>query len=288
MTDTIALTHTTSTTPCSIKPAITARPKAVSVNGVTIARDAIARETQNHPATRPIEAWQAAARALVVRELLLQEARRLEVAAEPATDDEGRRETEDEARIRALIEREVRTPKPDEASCQRYYAQNQRRFRSPAIADAAHILLPIGRGSADRGEAARLAAELLAVLAANPAAFAGLAKLHSACPSREVGGSLGQIGPGQTVPEFEAALAAMVPGAIHPQPVESRYGLHIVRLDRRMEGRLLPFEHARPLIAAYLAEHVQRTAQRQYLSLLAGRATITGVTLDAAPSPLVQ
>ena len=44
-------------------------------------RSAIARETQNHPAAKPIDAWLAAARALVVRELLLQEARRLGIEA---------------------------------------------------------------------------------------------------------------------------------------------------------------------------------------------------------------
>ena len=53
------------------------KPVTVSVNGVVMPRDAIARETQHHPADTPILAWQAAARALVIRELLLQEARRL-------------------------------------------------------------------------------------------------------------------------------------------------------------------------------------------------------------------
>ncbi len=57
------------------------KPATVSVNGVAIARDAIAREMQHHPAPKPIAAWQQAARALVIRELLLQEARRLGVAA---------------------------------------------------------------------------------------------------------------------------------------------------------------------------------------------------------------
>ena len=65
----------------------------VSVNGVNIPHDAIARETQYHPASKPIAAWQAAARALVVRELLLQEARRLGVAAIPSSDVSGRRGT---------------------------------------------------------------------------------------------------------------------------------------------------------------------------------------------------
>jgi peptidyl-prolyl cis-trans isomerase C len=280
-------THADGAASCTVKPVILARPKTVSVNGVTIPREAIARETQNHPATKPIEAWQAAARALVIRELLLQEAVRLQVEAEPEADDEGRRETDDEARIRALITREVRTPEPDEANCRRYYEQNRRRFQSPALYEASHILLAF-KPEVDKAALREEARLILAMLTADPTAFAALAKLHSACPSREVGGSLGQIGPGQTVAEFEAALAGMTPGQVHPEPVESRYGLHIVRMDRKIEARQLPFEVAQPLIAGYLADHVQRTAQRQYVSLLAGRATIVGVDLQAAASPLMQ
>ncbi|MGL5735868.1 MAG: peptidylprolyl isomerase, partial [Beijerinckiaceae bacterium] len=67
------------------------------MNDVVIARNAIAQETQNHPAATPLEAWQAAARALVIRELLLQEARRLVLTPQPLQDDEGRRETGEEA-----------------------------------------------------------------------------------------------------------------------------------------------------------------------------------------------
>src|SRR3954471_14676369 len=106
------------------------KPKAVSVNGTVIAREAIAREVQNHPAEKPILAWQAAARALVVRELLLQEAGRLGIEAAPLQDPEGRRETSEEAAMRALIEQAVVTPEPDEAACLRFYEQNRRRFRS--------------------------------------------------------------------------------------------------------------------------------------------------------------
>ncbi len=42
---------------------IAAKPRTISVNGVEISRAAIARETQNHPASKPIEAWQARQRA---------------------------------------------------------------------------------------------------------------------------------------------------------------------------------------------------------------------------------
>ena len=54
----------------------------VRVNGVEIGPEAIAEEIQHHPAPDPQTAWTEAARALAVRELLLQEARRLDVVAE--------------------------------------------------------------------------------------------------------------------------------------------------------------------------------------------------------------
>ncbi len=116
---------------CSpLQQMLDSRPMPVTVNGIAIAREAIAREAQHHPAPKPIAAWQAAARALVVRELLLQEARRLGIAALPAEDGEGRRETDEEAMTRALVEREVKVPVADLESCRRYYDKNGKRFRS--------------------------------------------------------------------------------------------------------------------------------------------------------------
>lgn len=282
------MTNANGTASCAVKPAVSARPQVVSVNGILISRDAIARETQNHPAPKPIEAWQAAARALVIRELLLQEAQRLGIPGDPVSDEEGRRETDGEARMRGLIEQEVRTPEPDEEICLRYYQRNLHRFRSHDLYEVSHILLPVGQSEASHAWAKECAVALLAALREDPAAFEALAQSHSACPSMQVGGSLGQIGPGQTVREFENALARMEPGRIHPDAVESRYGLHIVRLDRKIEGQQLPFEIARPLIEGYLTEHAQRTAQRQYISHLARRATIEGITLETSASPLVQ
>ncbi len=274
---------------CSIKPVIAARPKAVTVNGIDIPREAIARETQNHPAPTPVEAWKAAARALVIRQLLLQEARRLGLIAEPLVDDEGRRETDEEALVRAVMAREVTMPAANEEVCRRYYAQNTRRFRSPDLFEVSHILVAADPGDRQARVAARhRAAVLIEALQSAPEEFAMLAKRHSACPSREVGGILGQIGPGQTVPEFERALPAMPVGAVHGSPVESRYGFHVIRVNRHEEGRQLPFEIVRERIAAYLGEHVRRTAIRQYISRLAGRAVIAGIDLAGSDSPLVQ
>jgi peptidyl-prolyl cis-trans isomerase C len=272
---------------CSVKPAISAKPKTVSVNGVAISRAAIARETQNHPADKPIEAWRAAARALAIRELLLQEARRLGFPAQPISDGEGRRETDDEALIRQLLASEAATPAPDEEACRRYHGNNPRRFRTPDLYEAAHILIPV-RSEAEAAEATRAAEALLLALRDDPSLFPLLARQHSACPSREVGGSLGQIGPGQTVPEFEAALPGLPVGAAAPTPVRTRYGLHIVKVERRIEGRPIPFEQAHRRIAAFLGDRVRAVAARQYVSLLAGRARIEGIDIAAAGAPLLQ
>jgi peptidyl-prolyl cis-trans isomerase C len=260
----------------------------VTVNGVTISRKAIAAEVQNFPARNPGEGWRAATRALVIRELLLQEARRLDVCVEQKTDEDGRRETAEDALVRGLIEREVSVPEADEETLRRFYENNLRRFVTPSLYEADHILIGARRDDHEAFAAAReRASSLRATLATAPERFATLARDCSDCPSASFGGSLGQIGPGDTTSEFEAALIALAPGDISA-PVETRYGVHLIRLTRRIDGRQLPFEAVRERIASYLVEHVQRQATVQYLTLLVGQAEISGIAIDGSSSPLVQ
>jgi peptidyl-prolyl cis-trans isomerase C len=268
-------------TTCSAHAQIPAgKPAAVSVNGISIARDAIVREMQHHAAPKPIAAWQQAARALVIRELLLQRARHLGVAPEPICDADGRRETDDEAVMRALIDREVTVPEPDDATCRRFYENNQSRFRSPDICEASHILF--AASAADReayAQAQADAAGVLAALSERPESFATMAQAYSRCPSAAQGGNLGQITAGQTTPEFEQALVALEPGQLCAEPVATRYGFHIIRLDRKHEGRLLPYELVAERIADYLRESVRRRADAQYIARLVSAAKIEGIDL---------
>jgi peptidyl-prolyl cis-trans isomerase C len=264
-----------------------ARP-VVSVNDVVIPPASIAREVQNHASGSVRGAWEDAARALVVRELLLQRARALGLVAAPRVQD-GKRETGDEALIRALLDREVRTPQADEPACRRYYEMNRARFRTPDLFEPQHILF-----KADRSDAAayavaleRAAAALAAIMAA-PHRFDDLARALSDCPSAAEGGRLGQIRRGETTAEFEAAMLALPAGGISGEPVRTRYGVHILRLERKIEGAALPFPEVHARIAAYLQESVWRRAVAQYVSLLAGQASITGCTMAGAASPLVQ
>lgn len=263
------------------KAASLPRAKPISVNGVTIARDAIARETQNHPADKPVDAWLAAARALVVRELLLQEAHRVGIAPTPLVDDEGRREADEEALVRQLVEREVRTPIADDDACRRVYGQRRAAFRSSDLFAVRHILLAAAPDDVSARDKARAEAQsIIAALTTTPERFAELAEACSACTSRSQGGALGQISRGQTVPEFEAALSEAPVGMVAPEPVETRYGLHVIVVDQRLCGEQLPYEFVKPQIAAWLSERAQMTAIRQYITMLAGRAEISGIDLD--------
>ena len=157
----------------TVKPSTT----AVSVNGVVISRDAIAREIQHHPADTPAAAWREAAQALIIRRLLLDETCRLGLEAAPIEDSEGRCETEEEALIRQLIEGEVKTPTPDEAACRRYYGQNLKRFRSADLFEAEHILFAAAPSDpAARAQAIGDAQATIDALRAEPDRFAELAR----------------------------------------------------------------------------------------------------------------
>jgi peptidyl-prolyl cis-trans isomerase C len=248
----------------------------ITVNGVAIEQDAIGREMQHHRASSRDDAELQAATALVVRELLVQRASQRGIAG--ASEDE---------RIANLVEQEVRIPEPTDEEVTRYYRRNTLRFMTSPLYEAAHIFFPARRDDeVPRADAKRKAEAVLAELERNPRRFAELAKAHSACTSKEQGGFLGQIVKGDTNPELERAMAVVEVGSI--TLVESRHGFHVLRLDRRLAARELPLEQAKPWIENHLRAGSKRRAVAQYLQLLAARASITGIELTAADSPLVQ
>lgn len=268
-----------------------ARPvlDAVTVNGVAIAESDILAEAQNHPAENPGAALLSAARALAVRELLLQRARERQIAVSPESDAEGRSETDEDASIRLLIEEEVTVPSATAEECLRFYENNRAKFRSEPIFEASHILIAADPADERARAAARSDAErLAAVLTEHPSEFATMARTHSACPSAEQGGNLGQLTRGSTVAEFERALARMAEGEITPRPVESRFGYHIIRLERRIDGEQLPFDFVQQRIAGWLEASTWSKAVSQYIAILAADATVTGIDLLAADGPLMQ
>ena len=266
------------------------QPRApIRVNGVPIEQEAVQTEAQHHPADTPAAAFEAAARALVVRELLMQEATRLGIAADGQQVGEDRRETDEDAAIRVLLEREISTPQADRDACRRYYDTNRHKFRSETLFEARHILIAAAPDDAERRATARREAEaLIGALSEEPSRFAELARAHSACPSKIEGGNLGQIGKGSTVPAFEAALTALTPGETSSEPVETPYGFHVIRLERRIDGAQLPFEAVESRIAGWLEASSWSRAVAQYIGILAGKAVIEGIALDAANGPLVR
>jgi peptidyl-prolyl cis-trans isomerase C len=255
----------------------------VRVNGVEISPEAIAQEIQHHPAPDAETAWVEAARALAVRELLLQEARHLNIETEPQADDAGRSEEDDDATVRALLELQIQPAQPTEAECRRYYDGNIDRFRTPDLFEAAHILIePEGEDEAAWQAAFARASAIIAAVGDKADAFAAAAREQSGCASAQQDGSLGQIRRGELVPEIQAGFEALADGKTAREPVRSRFGWHILRLHRRLPGRSLPFDMAHERIADMLEARSWSVEAARYVAQLAARNQVEGVRIEAA------
>ncbi len=96
----------------------------IFVNKVEITYDEVHAEMQHHPASGVDEARHKAAEALVIRQLLLQEAEKRKLLTSP---DDLTPDKEGEV-IDVLLKQEISVPQADENICSRYYQQNMERF----------------------------------------------------------------------------------------------------------------------------------------------------------------
>ncbi|MGE0350832.1 peptidylprolyl isomerase [Hydrogenophaga sp.] len=198
------------------------------------------------------------------------------------------------AAIEALLEAEVHSPEPGADECRRHYEAHKPRFVIGQALHVRHILFAVTPGVPVNALAQRAEAALLELSRQGAPAdrFAQLAAELSNCPSSAQGGDLGWITPQDCAPELARALFlqndAIQAVGLHPRLVHSRFGLHIVEVLERQEGRLPDFAELQAQIGARLALQSQATALRQYLQLLVGQAQLEGVELEGADTPLVQ
>jgi peptidyl-prolyl cis-trans isomerase C len=249
------------------------------VNGELVPHALVAAETQNQeaPKGKPGIAWRKAANAVAIRTLLLQTAVARGVTPDRQEVGPGRFETDEEAQIRGLLEQAVSVTPPNAEEIKAEWQKDPFRFRTPPLWEASHILCACDPRDAEAREKAlaRITA-IAAFLAGDPKGFAALAARESECGSKDSGGALGQLGPGDTVPEFEAVLRTLSEGETTSEPVLTRHGYHIIRLDALAEGQVLPFEAVRSKIAEAMEKAAWAKEARDFVDQLVKGADIEG------------
>lgn len=114
--------------------------------------------------------------------------------------------------------------------------------------------------------------------------FAVLARQHSIGPSGQNGGDLGFFGKGQMVKPFADAAFALEKGAYTEEPVETRFGWHVIKVFDTQTESLRPFAE----MQQELLNEARTEAMLNALSKLRSAATVQrfapdGTAFDPAP-----
>jgi peptidyl-prolyl cis-trans isomerase D len=156
-----------------------------------------------------------------------------------------------------------------------YYDQHSEEFRTPEQVNVRHILIksplpgPDGKVDPKAMDAARAKAQDVLKQVKAGGNFADLAKKYSDDPgSAKNGGSLGFIGKGRTVPEFEKAAFSLPKGGTSDL-VQSSYGFHIIHVDDKQDAHLKSMDEVKaqiePLIKQQKAAQAAQTAAASLL-----------------------
>jgi parvulin-like peptidyl-prolyl isomerase len=139
-----------------------------------------------------------------------------------------------------------------------YYDSQPSEFFLPERVQVSQILLPTEAEAIEVWEKARFNDE---------EGFLALAREKSVGPEAPNGGEMGVFQKGQLPADMEAAIFGMAEGEVSPV-VESSYGYHIFRLDKKFAPEQIPFESAARSIRKKLLDLKTEAAARRRLEEL--------------------
>ncbi len=135
-----------------------------------------------------------------------------------------------------------------------YYEEHPDEFQNPKTVEARHILIQVDQNAAAE-EVAKAQEKIEDILekARGGQDFAELAKQYSEGPSKDKGGHLGSFRREAMVKPFSDKAFAMQAGEIS-DPVRTRFGWHIIKVEKVNEATVTTLADARDKIRQKLAD----------------------------------
>ena len=151
----------------------------------------------------------------------------------------------------------IKSATPTDKQMQDYYATNKAQFDQPATRTVRHILV--------KTKAEALKVRALLVAKNTDANWNAVAKKYSTDPgTKDKGGTLGPIKPGQMVKPFDKAAFSLKVGVVS-QPVKSQFGWHIIEVTSLNPAKASTYASAKPTIQRTLASQIQQTTWTTWL-----------------------
>lgn len=165
-----------------------------------------------------------------------------------------------------LISKQIRQRvniSPEEV--QRYYDAHQEEFAQPAAIKVRHIFVALapGAGTLDTDRAMTKVKTIQERLQAGDD-YEEVARELSEGPEAEEGGLIGQLRKGQMLPELEEAAFQLKTGEVS-DPVQSRAGIHILRVDEREDESRVDMKDVQEQIKERLYAEAIETRFQQWI-----------------------
>ncbi|MDA0323497.1 MAG: peptidylprolyl isomerase [Verrucomicrobia bacterium] len=198
------------------------------------------------------------------------------LAQSGTTMEQFRERLVEDIRIRELLSGKMDSlPKATDTEVEAYYAENPDEFTSGESMTARHILIKVEPDAdAETKAAKRKIADGHREALLGGKDFAELAMEASEGPSGPQGGALGTFGRGQMVKPFEDAAFAQEIDAIG-EIVETRFGYHIIQVQKRDDAGVRSLDEARTEIEAKLNSDRQQETFAGFIEELRAKADIT-------------
>jgi len=221
------------------------------VNGAVITTEDYKKEVEIlppylKPMTETADGRKEMLDSMIVRELVMQEAKNTGIDKSPEVTDRL-----EDLKKRVIIEaywkqKVEELAKITDADLQKFYDQNKDKFKTGDQVKASHILLKTEKEAQD----------VLAQLKAG-GKFEDLARKYSVDPAGSKGGDLGWFGKGSMIPEFEKVAFTMKEGETSGI-VKTKFGYHIIKLTGKRAAGVLPFAEVKDQIKAALLPEKQQ------------------------------
>ncbi len=191
------------------------------------------------------------------------------------TNEEYRRDIEDQIRLSRLVQREIRakvTVADEEVAA--WFAAHRQDWYRPEKIRIRHLLVPLPPGaSSDEVEAARAKTNALLGQARGGADFAALVRAENPGAAADADPISGELARGELFPELEAVAFGLPVGGVG-EPVQSPAGFHLVQVAEKTPVYEPKLEEIRASIEQKIGERKTRERFDAWLKQLRAGAIV--------------